>query len=398
MRKAFPPVALLLGLAACSPASPNPSVPADTAGFATVEEAPPYPPIVRLGPEPYVPTLADRRSRFSAQVEERHLPMLRRLKRAEMGNFGGVEWRWDAGQENDGLGRLTGVVFFRENPQQSLARYTADPLFIAAQGDFARTEQEQVARTWAERIGPDIASPGFGNMSTPWLDIGITAEEFAVRRAREGWSIPANLTLRFTGKDTLDLPMISADATDDVRVYPGLDLPLRATPDIATYDAIVLRDGCLFIDEAGDDDPLVLFSSQYGIYRDAEGFLAFRSRRSGDRARLSRVGTQMQLGYRSVVTDLPPRLVEACGKHRAVLVGTLDQAAGYGGVWFEVKRYAAREGLSEAEAMRRANACLIAQEQVLADRRLRGSDAPLPPCPPVDPAAPPAPPPASVTN
>jgi hypothetical protein len=37
--------------------------------------------------------------------------MLRRLKRGEIGNFGGIEWRWRDGPENDGLGTVPGVAY-----------------------------------------------------------------------------------------------------------------------------------------------------------------------------------------------------------------------------------------------------------------------------------------------
>jgi len=109
--------------------------------YATVLEAPPYPPIERLGPAPFERSLEDRRWLFADRVEERNLPLLRRIKRGEMGDFGGIDWRWENGPENDGLGRLTGVAYFLRAPAETLARYTRDPLFRAAKGDFARTDR-----------------------------------------------------------------------------------------------------------------------------------------------------------------------------------------------------------------------------------------------------------------
>jgi hypothetical protein len=55
-----------------------------------------------------------------------------------------------------------------------------------------------------------------------------------------------------------------------------------------------------------------------------------------------------------------------------VAVTTVDQALGYGASWFAVREYRDRERLSTAEALRRANACMLAEEQAIADRRLRG--------------------------
>ncbi len=354
---------------ACAEEAENPAK-----SFATVLEAPPYQPIERLGPEPYVPSLQDRRWRHADEVEQRHLSMLRRLKRGEMGNFGGVEWQWRDGPQNDGLGALTGIAYFLRDPEESLRRYTTDPLFGSAEGDFSRVEQDEVAREWAQTIGHEIASAGFGNISTPWLDIAISRSRFEEMREAEGWDIPVNLTLRFNSDAESDLPALPSALTGDIRVFPVSDRMSGPTPDLASYDAIVLRDGCFFIDEEGEDDPLAMFPSGVGIYRDDEGFLAFRSRYSDRQQRLARVGTQMQLGYRIDIADPPEQLQEACGRHRAVLVRTLDQAAGYGGVWHAVKQYAQDEGISESEAMRQANECLLEQEQRLADRRLRGAE------------------------
>lgn len=387
--------AVLMMLSACSDEA---SVSRADQGqaYATILEAPPYAPVTRLGPEPYSPTLHDRRWQFADRLEERHLPMLRRLKRGEIGNFGGIEWRWRDGPQNDGLGTVTGIAYFLNDPAATLRRYTDDSLFQPATAGFARTDQDRVAREWAGRIGDGIASPGFGNMSVPWLAIAIPRAEFEAMRTANRWDIPPNLVLRFSEWAEPDLPALPDDLRPSIRYFPNERALAGPTPDLATYDAIVLRDGCFFIDEEGDDDPLAMFPLGVGIYRDREGHLAFRSRHSANARQLARVGTRMQLGYRAEVAEPPPALIEACGRHRVVTVKSLDQAAGSGGVWFAVKQNAAREGLSKGEALRQANDCLLEQERVLADKRLRGGNAEpqwcemtihIPPAPPVDPYA-----------
>ncbi len=363
-------------LAACS--APGDASPTKTSNsYETVLEAPPYTPITRLGPEPYTPTVHDRRWQFADRLEHQHLPMLRRLKAGEIGNFGGIEWRWADGPQSGGLGTVTGIVYFVNKPTSSLRRYTDNTLFQPARGDFARTDQDRVARDWAERIGQDIASPGFGNMDAPWLDIRISRNAFEAMRDERGWDVPTNLILKVSHWAEPDLPAVPDSLKASIRYLPAETVLAGPTPDIATYDAIVLRDGCFFIDEDGEDDPLAMFPLGIGIYRDDEGHLAFRSRHSGQTTRLARVGSRMQLGSRSEVSDPPDALIAACGQHRVVTVNSLNQAAGYGGVWHAVKENAARDGLNEAEAMAQANACLLEQEKLLADNRLRGGNAEL---------------------
>lgn len=367
--------------------------------YLTILEAPPYPPIERLEPEPVPQTRERRRWLFERRVEERELALLRRIKREEMGNFGGVEWQWRDGAQNGGLGELTGIVYFMRSPQATLARYTRSPLFQAAQADFARSDQDMIVRRWAETIGRDVASEGFYNMQVPTLDVALPRAEFEQLARSKKWRLPANLKLRLNPRAEPDLPAVPAELQPLIRAFPQQPRLSGPTPDIGTFDAIVLRDGCFFIDGPGENDPLVEFPLGIGVYRDTEGHLAFRSRYADDKRRLGRVGTRLQLGYRAE-RPAPPNLARACNARRIVTIKTADQAAGYGGGWFAVKQYRDREGLSTAEAIRRANACLLAQEQVIADNRLRGGrrqptqcaqhgliENPAPPPPPLPPLA-----------
>lgn len=364
-------------------------------GYPSVLEAPPYPPIERLGPEPAEDTIERRRWLFEERVEARELPLLRRIKREELGNFGGVEWRWQSGAQNGGLGELTGIVYFLREPDKILARYTRNPLFRAARGDFARSDQGRIARLWAERIGREVASESFGNMQVPTLDVALPRSEYEQRARTEGWRLPTNLRLRLNPRAEPDLPAVPADLQPLIRAFPQARRLSGPVPDIATYDAVVLRDGCFLIDEPGEDDPLVEFPLGIGVYRDKEGHLAFRQRYADDKRRLGRVATRLQLGYRSQPRPAPPELARSCGARKLVTVTSADQAAGYGSGWFAAKQYGDREGLSTAEAIRRANACLLAQERVMADNRLRGGRKEPAHCPQaaqVNPPPPPLPP------
>jgi hypothetical protein len=117
-------VALVTGSAACGEASPSdadPTLERAAGAYATVLEARPYPPVERLGPEPFQRSLEDKRWFHARRVGERHLPLLRRIKAGEIGDFGGVEWRWSEAPENAGLGRLTGVLYFLRSPDRTLA-------------------------------------------------------------------------------------------------------------------------------------------------------------------------------------------------------------------------------------------------------------------------------------
>ena len=341
----------------------------ETRRFGTILEAPPRTPITRLVPRPYERTLEDRRFVFADRVEHRHLPLFRRIKAEQMGNFGGVEWRWRDGPQNGGLGRLTGIVFFLRDPSATLARYTSDPLFRPAKADFSRQEQNAVAEGWARRIGQGLARAGYGNVTVPELEIMLPRTEFEGRRRAEGWRFPANLRLRFSPLAEPDLPAVAPDVAPLLRVYPQESGPGGASPDMATFDAVVLRGGCLFIDEEGADDPLVGMPFGVGLFRDGEGHLSFRSRYSRQPQLHGRVGTRLQLGWRTS-RPAPPALQKTCNAKRIVTVSSADQAAGYGYDSLGIKQYAERHRLTSAQALARANECLLRAEQRLADARL----------------------------
>lgn len=341
----------------------------DGTRFGTILEAPPRTPILRLGPAPYERTLEDRRFFFADEVEQRHLPIFRRIKAEQMGNLGGVEWRWQDGRQNGGLGQLTGVVFFLRDPSATLAIYSKDPLFKPAKGDFLRQEQNSVAVEWARRIGNAAASAEYGNVRVPRLRVLLPRTEFERRRRAEGWRLPANLEIRLDPLAEPDLPAVAPDVAPLLRAYPQQSQFAGASPDVATFDAVVLRDGCLFIDEDGSDDPLIELPKSVGLFRDAEGHLSFRSRYSKRPQLYGRVGTRLQLGWR-VSRTAPPALQQVCKARRIVSVASVDQAAGYAADWLWIKHYAERHRITSAQALARANDCLIRAELRAADARL----------------------------
>jgi hypothetical protein len=239
------PVLILLVACGAQSAGTN-AVFRESGAYLTLLEAPPYPPIERLGPEPVEQTLETRRWLHAERIEARELPLLRRIKSGAMGNFGGLEWRWRDGPENGGLGHLTGTLYFLRAPEETLRRYTSSPLYQAAQGDFARTDQERIVRQWAETIGRDVASEGFANMQVPTLNVALPRAEFERRAQAKGWRLPRNLMLRLDPRAEPDLPAISPDLAPLIRAFPHAQRLGGPTPDIATYDAIVVRDGCFF--------------------------------------------------------------------------------------------------------------------------------------------------------
>jgi hypothetical protein len=178
-------------------------------------------------------------------MEERELSLLRRIKRDEMGNFGGIEWRWGGGPQNGGLGELIGIVYFVRDAEKTLVRYTNSPFYKAAQADFATFDQETVVRQWAERIGRDVATEGFANIQVPWLDIALPRAGFEERVRSKRWRLPSNLKLRLNPRAEPDLPAVSAPKPSSVasQLVGALRLPYLVRMSRTDYLALLLLAG-----------------------------------------------------------------------------------------------------------------------------------------------------------
>lgn len=81
-----------------------------------------------------------------------------------------------------------------------------------------------------------------------------------------------------------------------IRAFPQAKKPNGDVLDLGSEHAIVLRDGCFFLDRNGDQDPLVHLPLHVGLTVDQDGYLAFRSRHEGQEDNV-RVGLQAQTGW-----------------------------------------------------------------------------------------------------
>ena len=175
-------------------------------------------------------------------------------------------------------------------------------------------------------------------------------------------------------------PAVPADLRAFVRAFPQAERPNGEVLDLGSQHVIVLRDGCFFLDRDGADDPLVHFPLHVGLTVDGEGYLAFRSRYKGQQD-IVRVGLPAETGW---FTDPFPARADAaahCGA--ATMVGVTLVSNPYAGTdrFLPVlRRFRDRQGLTDDQAVARANACARREAQIAADRRLRGGREEPPDC------------------
>jgi hypothetical protein len=166
----------------------------EASGFATVERAPPRP----YGDTPppaedrptgeagwYARSLgiseaeATRRQREQQAVRSELERLTGLLRQREAGNFTAVrmehepDWRF--------------LFFFKRDPQRTLARYTSNPRFRAAQARYSREELEALIRPWTDRLTRHRLAGGWGIDDTygrAEIMIDATEEEYRAVAAR----------------------------------------------------------------------------------------------------------------------------------------------------------------------------------------------------------------------
>jgi hypothetical protein len=314
---------LSLGLSACRPpeaasagAAPlptasvgKPTMPAvpppagavrEASGYWTIVAAPPSPPPPAEPPRPpSARTLyaeiagvsneeAERRRRAQEALRPEMVRLVETLRRREKGNFLEAElvhrpdWAF--------------LLYFRREPERTLARYTRHPRFRAVRGGiYTQEELQALTRPWVERLQSERLVTGYGiNLRLGRLDVDMVVSEAEFLRisAARGWgSLPATLHMTFAAEPVG--PAVEEGAGEGVRLFPQDDRNLGIIHMAAFSGRIVLRDGCFRVEQGlpGGDAMLAYFPREVGLYRDAQGYLALRSRTGPQAGRhLGRIG------------------------------------------------------------------------------------------------------------
>lgn len=173
-------------------------------------------------------------------------------------------------------------------------------------------------------------------------------------------------------KAVLARPAVPPELSYYIRAFPQAAEPAGDVLDLGSQHAIVMRDGCFFLDREGDDDPLVFFPFGVALVIDDEGYLAFGSRYEPNTMGSVRVGLTAETGWHGEPSDPSPELVKACGNHKVVSVATVSNPFAVPERFNPaLRRYGERSGASEEQIVERANKCAVERAQREADRRLR---------------------------
>ena len=177
------------------------------AGFATILTAPPKPyskkpppPVVRQeGPKQ---AIARRLGISLAEAEARMNPapasgraameLTQRLRTGAKGNF------VDVVIERDPLPRY--VFYFRRDAAATLRRFTSDPRFRSREQGVPAAELQPIFDEWWKRFQPYRLVGGgavYADQGVVRFDMNVDEAEFRTIAARESWTLPKRLELRF---------------------------------------------------------------------------------------------------------------------------------------------------------------------------------------------------------
>lgn len=308
----------------------GPALKAD--GFATITDAPPAPFAVSAPEPPKASTreqpAGDERlsrvGRFQNEVRDEVQALTETLRTRERGNFVDVYF------ENEGEPHV--VFRFLRDPEQTLAKYTAHPGFLADRAGYTERELSAAMDFMLETFREDrvILGGGTGNKrNRAVVEIGMREPEFRALVARKGVRIPEEVELHFTATrpaSALNRPL-APDIAPLIRIFPRNDRPVGALHAVNSTAKVILRDGCFRAAGGEDDGALVLFPLGAQLFLDREGYLAFGETETRGYARVGE--TIVTPGTIGEVTapELTRPIHKACGPGKVVKIHGMRSSA-----------------------------------------------------------------------
>lgn len=223
------------------------------------------------------------------------------------------------------------LLFFKRDPDATLAKYTKNPRFQARHARYTEQELQKLAQPWIDRFTPERLFTGYGmnaRQGRAEIDMIVGEEEYAAIAARNGWeALPDYIHLRFDAAPVGDA--VDPRVAQGIRIFAQSDRNLGIIHQAAFGGRIVLRDGCLFVIGHDGKEQLAYFGREVGLGLDPQGYLALHSRTAEPR-HLGRIGERFTwagpIGIgedASMVTELRAR----CGTAPLMHVGIPESSA-----------------------------------------------------------------------
>ncbi|MGY0652277.1 hypothetical protein ACW7GZ_10510 [Luteimonas sp. A537] len=215
---------------------------------------------------------------------------------------------------------------FRRDAAATLARFTSDSRFVAAEGGIPREELQPLFDEWWKRFKPHRILGGGSVMEFEGevqFDMTIDGAGYRVIAARENWVLPERVRLNFPpppNPRSVDPALVPL-----VRVFAREDRLPAVVPLAAHSGRLILRDGCFRMQGDGDEEPLVLFGRDVELGLDGDGYLVVTEPQGSDVDRsAARVGERVVWSGPRGVDDADEgvtALRTACGPDPIIATG-----------------------------------------------------------------------------
>lgn len=259
------------------------------------------------------------------QVIQPVLERLReRLSRQEADNYTGVRLVHDPDWHF--------LLYFKRDPEATLARYMRNPQFKAAQGRNTQAELDALIKPGLERFGKAGIMGAHGRDGTDGTAnfmMTVTEAEYRVLAGREGWGpVPDAIKLGFARQ--LSIPPIDLRAAPFFRSFANDTRPTMIQPERGSSGRIILRDGCLRLTDKQGKGSLAYFHHETGVGVDAQGYLSLIDRPTGRPS--GRIGEVFAWSGPNSLRDNMPGLAELkarCGGAAVAHVGNPESEAAF---------------------------------------------------------------------
>lgn len=254
-------------------------------------------------------------------ASEAALALDRRLSKAEHGNYIGRRVVRDPGARY--------AFQFRHHAAATLARFTRDSRFTSREGGVPALELQPIFDEWWKRFEP-FRLVGGGAVyefdGVVRFDMNIDEAAFRDIAARERWTLPKRLELRFG--PPRNLRSIDPALASYVRIFAREDRRPAIVHDALLRGRVILRDGCFRLVEHGDaPEALVIFGRDLELGLDTQNYMILKN--AGSARPSPRIGVMMMWGGPRYISEADPnvKLLRArCGTGPIVAVGEPDSA------------------------------------------------------------------------
>lgn len=195
------------------------------------------------------------------------------------------------------------VFFFKRDPEATLRRYTTQPKFEAALSRFSEADRSRLIEPWRKLWTAEGIPFGYGLdaiYSTMDVQLGISEADYRALAAMRGWGEPPEpIRLKFSAAPVL--PAVDPAQASLLRGFAHEKYATLMQLEALGTGKLVLRDGCLKVQDHDGTEKVAVFHLETGIGLDREGYLALVDRMTG-KVR-GRIGEHMAWGRPNAIPE-----------------------------------------------------------------------------------------------